>query len=165
MSKGKKKHAGAKTKRAKRKLEQLSTPALHVESIDAANNESALNVRTPNTYSVLKKKKSKATRKPQSAPVQPAKNWTKLSDEKLLDVRMCDLGLTIESTPLEGMIQQLHREIDAHNIRLKPHCWLSDEWFSPDGIPGIAIPFYLACLLYTSPSPRDKRQTRMPSSA
>ena len=24
---------------------------------------------------------------------------------------------------------------------------------------------YLACLLYTSPSPRDKRQSRMPSSA
>ena len=25
--------------------------------------------------------------------------------------------------------------------------------------------WYLACLLYTSPSPRDKRQSRMPSSA
>ena len=24
---------------------------------------------------------------------------------------------------------------------------------------------YMACLLYTSPSPRDKRQSRMPSSA
>ena len=24
---------------------------------------------------------------------------------------------------------------------------------------------YIACLLYTSPSPRDKRQSRMPSSA
>ena len=26
-------------------------------------------------------------------------------------------------------------------------------------------PMYKACLLYTSPSPRDKRQSRMPSSA
>ena len=25
-----------------------------------------------------------------------------------------------------------------------PHAWLSDEWFSPDNTPGIAIPFYLA---------------------
>ena len=25
--------------------------------------------------------------------------------------------------------------------------------------------YYLTCLLYTSPSPRDKRQSRMPSSA
>ena len=29
------------------------------------------------------------------------------------------------------------------------------------GVPGEALP----CLLYTSPSPRDKRQSRMPSSA
>ena len=27
------------------------------------------------------------------------------------------------------------------------------------------IPDYTSCLLYTSPSPRDKRQSRMPSSA
>jgi len=27
---------------------------------------------------------------------------------------------------------------------IRPHAWLSDEWFSPGGVPGIAIPFYLA---------------------
>ena len=27
------------------------------------------------------------------------------------------------------------------------------------------VPVYYSCLLYTSPSPRDKRQSRMPSSA
>ena len=32
----------------------------------------------------------------------------------------------------------------------------------PDGISG---ELYIGCLLYTSPSPRDKRQSRMPSSA
>jgi hypothetical protein len=26
---------------------------------------------------------------------------------------------------------------------VRPHLWISDEWFSPDGVPGIAIPFYL----------------------
>ena len=26
----------------------------------------------------------------------------------------------------------------------RPHYWLSDEWFTPDGVPGVAIPFYLA---------------------
>ena len=36
---------------------------------------------------------------------------------------------------------------------MKPHCWLSEEWFSPDAIPGIAIPFYLA-------HPRLKRLER-----
>ena len=30
---------------------------------------------------------------------------------------------------------------------------------------GIAQGLYYNCLLYTSPSPRDKRQSRMPSSA
>ena len=29
----------------------------------------------------------------------------------------------------------------------------------------LSSPFFLSCLLYTSPSPRDKRQSRMPSSA
>jgi Putative zinc-binding metallo-peptidase len=29
-------------------------------------------------------------------------------------------------------------------IAFRPHCWLAQEWFSPDGVPGIAIPFYLA---------------------
>jgi hypothetical protein len=27
---------------------------------------------------------------------------------------------------------------------MRPHFWLSDEWFCPHGIPGIAVPFYLA---------------------
>ena len=26
----------------------------------------------------------------------------------------------------------------------RPHYWLSDEWFTPDGVPGVAVPFYLA---------------------
>ena len=30
---------------------------------------------------------------------------------------------------------------------------------------GVSFFYVLSCLLYTSPSPRDKRQSRMPSSA
>ena len=30
---------------------------------------------------------------------------------------------------------------------------------------GLLLTGFIACLLYTSPSPRDKRQSRMPSSA
>ena len=29
-------------------------------------------------------------------------------------------------------------------MRFWPHFWLSDEWFSPEGVPGVAVPFYLA---------------------
>ena len=32
-------------------------------------------------------------------------------------------------------------------------------------VENIEVPLYYICLLYTSPSPRDKRQSRMPSSA
>jgi hypothetical protein len=72
-----------------------------------------------------------------------APDWPGLSDETLLDVRLCDLGLTIEGTELEPRIAQLNAELDARGL-VRPHYWLSDEWFTPDGIPGIAIPFYLA---------------------
>jgi hypothetical protein len=56
---------------------------------------------------------------------------------------MCDLGLTIEGTDVEQRIAQLNAELDARGL-VRPHYWLSDEWFTPDGVPGVAIPFYLA---------------------
>jgi hypothetical protein len=70
--------------------------------------------------------------------------WASLSDEELLGVRMCDLHLTIEGTELEQRIAQVNAEIEARSLPFHPHYWLSDEWFTPDGVPGIAIPFYLA---------------------
>lgn len=70
--------------------------------------------------------------------------WSELTDEELLDVRMCDLNLKIEGTALEERIAIVRRELAERNLTFEPHFWLSDEWFSPDGIPGIAIPFYLA---------------------
>lgn len=71
-------------------------------------------------------------------------DWTSLTDEELLDERICDLGLQIEKTVLEERIEKLFEELDARKLRFRPHFWLSDEWFSPDGVPGVAIPFYLA---------------------
>lgn len=70
--------------------------------------------------------------------------WTRLSDEELLDVRFCDLGLTLDRTPLARYVRRLYAELETRGISFRPHCWLAEEWFSPDGIPGIAIPFFLA---------------------
>ena len=70
--------------------------------------------------------------------------WVSLPDEELLAWRLCDLGLQIEGTVLEQRIERLYEELEYRGIRFRPHFWLSDEWFSPDGIPGVAIPFYLA---------------------
>jgi putative zinc-binding metallo-peptidase len=70
--------------------------------------------------------------------------WETLSDEPLLSLRFCDLKLKIQGTELEDAIERLYRELSMRGIQFRPHCWLAQEWFSPDGIPGIAIPFYLA---------------------
>src|SRR6266542_2851222 len=70
--------------------------------------------------------------------------WATFGDEQLLEIRMCDLGLTIEGTDIEARIAQLNTELDARGLTFRPYYWLSDEWFTPDGVPGIAIPFYLA---------------------
>src|SRR5512139_1626099 len=72
------------------------------------------------------------------------RSWTRMSDEQLLGMRFCDLKLKIERTPLAKRVRRLYRELDKRDIRFRPHVWLSEEWFSPDGVPGIAVPFYLA---------------------
>ncbi|HET7203481.1 MAG TPA: putative zinc-binding metallopeptidase [Steroidobacteraceae bacterium] len=78
-------------------------------------------------------------RKPRREPA-----WTRLDDEALLDLRFCDLRLSLRSSGLGGAVQRLYDELGRKGIRFRPHVWLSEEWFSPDGTPGIAIPFYLA---------------------
>ena len=78
-----------------------------------------------------------------SAPVTRT-DWPDLGDEQLLDVRLCELGLTIEGSWLEPRIAQLNDELAARGLEFRPHFWLSAEWFTPDGVPGVAAPFYLA---------------------
>ena len=71
--------------------------------------------------------------------------WARDTDARLLRRRFRDLHLGLpQRAPLRRAITRLHRELDAAGIRLQPHVWFSEEWFSPDGVPGIAIPFYLA---------------------
>lgn len=67
-----------------------------------------------------------------------------LSDDELLDMRIRDLGIQIEDTPLEPRIERVNHELELKQLRFRPHFWLSDEWYTPDGVPGVAIPFYLA---------------------
>jgi len=70
--------------------------------------------------------------------------WASLPDEQLLRLRLKDLKVRIEGTWLEDCLGTLHDELEERGIRLRPHAWISSEWFSPDNTPGIAIPFYLA---------------------
>ena len=80
---------------------------------------------------------------PPPAP-RPQPEWVDWPDERLLDVRLCDLDLHIEGTDLEARIAELYGELEARHTRFRPFFWLSDEWFTPDGVPGVAVPFYLA---------------------
>ena len=75
------------------------------------------------------------------APIDP--DWAAFSDDQLLDVRLCDLPLSIQDTELEHRILQINGELEQRGL-VRPHFWLSDEWFTPDEVPGIAVPFYLA---------------------
>jgi len=70
--------------------------------------------------------------------------WVSWSNEQLLDLPLNHLGLTLEGPFLARQIQQLYAELAARQLLFRPHVWLSTEWFTPDGVPGIAVPFYLA---------------------
>ncbi len=87
------------------------------------------------------------------AAMSRTRRWEDCSQQQLMEWRLCDLGLELEGTWIEGPIQRLHAELAGRGLRVRPHCWLSEEWFSPAGVPGIAIPFYLA-------HPRLKRLER-----
>ena len=76
------------------------------------------------------------------AAAKPA--WAELPDEELLELRFCDLGLALPGTPLEPAVTRLHAELEEKGLVLRPPCYLGDEWFSPDSVPAIALPFYLA---------------------
>jgi Putative zinc-binding metallo-peptidase len=69
--------------------------------------------------------------------------WVAFSDEQLLAMRMCDLAVTLEGTAVAERIAQVNAELAARGL-MRPRYWLSDEWFTPDGVPGIAVPFFLA---------------------
>ena len=78
------------------------------------------------------------------------------------------IGSNIEAhTHVIRAIQMLRDKFGA--IRLSPIFRTPAEGFVGDAFLNLVVQFStrltLTCLLYTSPSPRDKRQSRMPSSA
>lgn len=70
-----------------------------------------------------------------------------LTDNQLLRRRICDLpGIRAAASPrLRRYVDGLHEELELVGFKhFRPEVYLGDEWFSPDGVPKIAIPFYLA---------------------
>lgn len=75
-------------------------------------------------------------------PMEPA-TWAALSDDELLEKKISSLGLKLETTELQPLIQQLHDELAAKGLAFMPPCHVGDEWFVPVGIPAIFVPFFL----------------------
>ncbi len=73
-----------------------------------------------------------------------AKRWHLYSEDRLLEMRLCDLSLSLKGSVMAERIDRLHAELGSVGLQFRPHCWLGVEWFTPDGVPGIAVPFYLA---------------------
>lgn len=70
-------------------------------------------------------------------PRQP--KWVDWPNQRLLQLRFKDLGLQLQGTWLEDCLDDLHTELASRGLRIRPHAWLSEEWFSPDTTPGIAV--------------------------
>ncbi len=67
----------------------------------------------------------------------------KLSDEEILQLRLCELPLSIKGTWVEECIDELYQELEGHGIIFKPSFYVADEWLTPDKEPVIGIPFFL----------------------
>ena len=67
-----------------------------------------------------------------------------ISEEDLLNLRICELPVKIEGSWLLGCVQELYKELDDKGIKFKPSCYLADEWLTPDEEPVVGMPFFLA---------------------
>src|SRR3984893_15590795 len=70
--------------------------------------------------------------------------WAALPDEQVLKGRLKKLTVKVEGTWLEDCLLTLHDELAERGLTVRPHAWISNEWFSPENAPGIAMPFFLA---------------------
>ena len=62
---------------------------------------------------------------------------------ELLNTPVRDLGLAIEGSPVEPLIERLYRELESKGLKFHPEFYVTDAWGCPDEVPVIGIPFYL----------------------
>ena len=87
---------------------------------------------------------SKRLSRPRRQAVRVSLDLENVTDETLLAARLCDLPIKLEDTLMARRMARLHGELRRRGIVARPHAWLSEEFFSPEGVLGFAIPFYLA---------------------
>jgi hypothetical protein len=62
---------------------------------------------------------------------------------ELLNTPISAMGLSLEDSPVEPLIQRLYRELEVKGLQFKPEFYATDAWGCPDEVPIIGIPFYL----------------------
>src|SRR5919204_289871 len=57
--------------------------------------------------------------------VRAAFSWKQITDDELLEMRLCDLPVRIEGTPLEERVRRIRFELDESGLRFRPRVWLA----------------------------------------
>lgn len=73
-----------------------------------------------------------------------ARELAGLTDAEILKLRFKDLHLPLAGTEVEHYINQLYTELELKGLVFRPNVFFGDEWFSPEGMNAISVPFYLA---------------------
>jgi hypothetical protein len=73
-----------------------------------------------------------------------ADELSELSDTDILKLRFKNIGLSMKESEVEASIQQLYKELELKGLVFRPQIFFGDEWFSPEGMNAISVPFYLA---------------------
>lgn len=66
-----------------------------------------------------------------------------MNRRKLLKLRLCDLPITLDIPWFVWARGVVEKQLRKRQLVVRPHYWISDEWFCPDGVPGVAVPFFL----------------------
>lgn len=67
-----------------------------------------------------------------------------LPDAEILKLRFKNIRLPLKDSEVEKYVQQLYAELEAKGLSFRPQIFFGDEWFSPEGMNAISVPFYLA---------------------
>src|SRR5260370_15179877 len=70
-------------------------------------------------------------------------DWAELTNGEWRERRISKLGLRLETSLPEPLIQQLYAELSATGLAFHPPTHVGDEWFVPISVPAIFVPFFL----------------------
>lgn len=73
-----------------------------------------------------------------------ADELSEMSDSEILKLRFKNITLPLAESDIEIRVKQLHAELEAKGLTFRPQIFIGDEWFSPEGMNSISVPFYLA---------------------